>query len=331
VPFETSAAAPRRIAVIGAGISGMAAAYHLSTSHAVTLFEAEPRLGGHARTVVAGKHGDQPVDTGFIVFNYVNYPHLTKLFADLDVPVVKSDMSFAASIDNGRIEYGLRSPAALFAQKGNLLRPGFLRMLRDLVKFNGAAERLATDSTITLGEFMDDLNMGPWFRDYYLTPISGAIWSTPKEEIMDFPAQALVRFFRNHNLMQASGQHQWYTVQGGSIEYVSRLEIAMRRRGVDIHVAAPIDAVRRTPGGVEVIRDGHPELSTRWSSPPIPTTRCACWPIRHLPKPRRWAPCATSRTRPCCMPMPPPCRSGRSRGRAGTTPSGRTGRAGRST
>jgi predicted NAD/FAD-binding protein len=94
VPFETTAAAPRRIAVIGAGISGMAAAYHLSTSHAVTLFEAEPRLGGHARTVVAGKHGDQPVDTGFIVFNYVNYPHLTKLFAELDVPVAKSDMSF---------------------------------------------------------------------------------------------------------------------------------------------------------------------------------------------------------------------------------------------
>jgi len=237
----------------------MAAAYHLSTAHAVTLFEAEPRLGGHARTIVAGKHGDQPVDTGFIVFNYVNYPHLTKLFAELDVPVAKSDMSFAASVDNGRIEYGLRSPAALFAQKRNLARPGFLRMLRDLVKFNGAAERLATDSTITLGDFMDDLGMGSWFRDYYLTPISGAIWSTPKEEIMDFPAQALVRFFRNHHLMQASGQHQWWTVQGGSIEYVTRLEMAMRRRGVDIRLAAPIDAVRRTPGGVEVIRDGHPE------------------------------------------------------------------------
>lgn len=259
MPFETSAAAPRRIAVIGAGISGMAAAYHLSTAHAVTLFEAEPRLGGHARTIVAGKHGDQPVDTGFIVFNYVNYPHLTKLFAELDVPVAKSDMSFAASIDNGRIEYGLRSPAALFAQKRNLGRPGFLRMLRDLVKFNGAAERLATDSTITLGDFMDQLGMGQWFRDYYLTPISGAIWSTPKEEIMDFPAQALVRFFRNHHLMQATGQHQWWTVQGGSIEYVTRLEMAMRRRGVDIRLAAPIDAVRRTPGGVEVIREGHPE------------------------------------------------------------------------
>jgi predicted NAD/FAD-binding protein len=331
VPFETSAAAPRRIAVIGAGISGMAAAYHLSTSHAVTLFEAEPRLGGHARTVVAGKHGDQPVDTGFIVFNYVNYPHLTKLFADLDVPVVKSDMSFAASIDNGRIEYGLRSPAALFAQKGNLAcAPGSCGCCATWSSSTRGGA-LATDSTITLGEFMDELRMGQWFRDYYLTPISGAIWSTPKEEIMDFPAQALVRFFRNHHLMQASGQHQWYTVQGGSIEYVTRLEMAMRGRGVDIRLAAPIDAVRRTPGGVEVIRGGHPEAFDEVSSPPIPTTRCACWPTRRLPKPPRWAPCATSRTRRCCTPMPPPCRSARSRGRAGTTPSGRTGRAGRST
>jgi len=259
VPFETSNVAPKRIAVIGAGISGMGAAYHLATDHAVTLFEAEPRLGGHARTIVAGKHGDQPVDTGFIVFNYVNYPHLTKLFAELDVPVAKSDMSFAASIGGGKIEYGLRNLSALFAQKSNLARPGFLRMIRDLMRFNAEADRVATDSSITLGELMDQMGMGQWFRDYYLTPISGAIWSTPKEEIMDFPAQALVRFFRNHNLLQASGQHQWWTVQGGSIEYVTRLEQAMRRRGVDIRVAAPVDAVRRLPGGIEVIRDGHPE------------------------------------------------------------------------
>jgi predicted NAD/FAD-binding protein len=129
-------------------------------SHAVTLFEAEPRLGGHARTVVAGKHGDQPVDTGFIVFNYVNYPHLTKLFAELDVPVAKSDMSFAASIDNGRIEYGLRSPPRFSRRRRNLVRPGFLRMLRDLMKFNARPRSLATDSTITLGEFMDQMGMG---------------------------------------------------------------------------------------------------------------------------------------------------------------------------
>lgn len=259
MPFETPAAAPRRIAVIGAGISGMGAAYNLARTHAVTLFEAEPRLGGHARTVVAGKHGDQPVDTGFIVFNYANYPHLTKLFAELDVPVAKSDMSFAASIDGGRMEYGLASLSALFAQKSNIARPAFLRMVRDLMHFNKYGASFAEDETITLGELMDRMKLGRWFRDYYMAPISGAIWSTPTEEIMAFPAQALIRFFQNHHLMQTTGQHQWYTVQGGSIEYVTRLERAMRGRGVDIRVAAPVQAVRRTPGGVEVIRGGHPE------------------------------------------------------------------------
>jgi len=295
VPFETSAAAPRRIAVIGAGISGMGAAYHLSRSHAVTLFEAEPRLGGHARTVVAGKRGDQPVDTGFIVFNYANYPHMARLFAELDVPVAKSNMSFAASIDNGRIEYGLHNLSALFAQKSNLLRPGFLSLVKDLIRFNTAADRLATDATITLGEFLDDLRMGRWFRDYYLTPISGAIWSTPKEEIMDFPAQALVRFFRNHHLLSATGQHQWWTVQGGSIEYVTRLEVAMRNRGVDIRLAAPVDAVRRNPGGVEIIREGHPEPfdevifathsddSLRLLADPTPAETAALGAVRYQP------------------------------------------------
>ena len=257
MPFEQPAPMPKRIAVIGAGISGMAAAYHLGDRHRVTLFEAEGRLGGHARTIVAGKRGDQPVDTGFIVFNHVNYPHLTRLFADLDVPVAKSDMSFAASIGGGQIEYGLRSLGALFAQKRNLANPGFLRMVRDLMRFNAQATTLATDATITLGELMDEMRMGRWFRDYYLTPISGAIWSTPKEEIMDFPAQALVRFFRNHHLLQASGQHQWWTVQGGSIEYVKRLEAAMRAKGVDIRLAAPVGSVRRSALGVEIQREGH--------------------------------------------------------------------------
>jgi predicted NAD/FAD-binding protein len=260
MPFEQPAAAPKRIAVIGAGISGMGAAYHLADAHSVTLFEAEPRLGGHARTVVAGKRGDQPVDTGFIVFNYVNYPNLVKLFEALDVPVTESDMSFAASIGGGRIEYGLRSLQALFAQKRNLANPGFLRMVRDLMTFNARAESVATDSSVTLGELMDDMGMGRWFRDYYLTPISGAIWSTPKEEIMDFPAQALVRFFRNHHLMQTTGQHQWYTVQGGSIEYVTRLERALVSKGVEIRVAAPIETVKRSPIGVEIRREGHWEV-----------------------------------------------------------------------
>ena len=235
----------------------MGAAYHLSADHHVTLIEAEGRLGGHARTVVAGKNGDQPVDTGFIVFNHVNYPNLVNLFTELEVPTALSDMSFAASIGGGRMEYGLRNIQALFAQPSNLGRPGFLRMIRDLMHFNRHAESMATDSSITLGELMDQMGMGRWFRDYYLTPISGAIWSTPKEEIMDFPAQALVRFFRNHHLMQASGQHQWHTVKGGSVEYVSRLERALRARGADLRLGRGAEAVRRRPGAAEVRQGGH--------------------------------------------------------------------------
>ncbi|MEL6952479.1 MAG: FAD-dependent oxidoreductase [Pseudomonadota bacterium] len=251
--------ARKRIAVIGGGISGMAAAYHLAPSHDVTLIEAEPRLGGHARTVIAGKNNDQPVDTGFIVFNRVNYPNLTALFQELDVPLAPSDMSFAASMKGGSIEYGLRSLNVVFAQRRNIVRPQFLRMICDFWRFNTTAEQLADDDSVSLGEFLDDLQMGPWFRDYYITPISGAIWSTPREEILDFPAQALIRFFRNHNLMHISGQHEWLTVKGGSIEYVRRLEAALRAHGVTLRLGTPVEGITRNGAGVIVASGGHPE------------------------------------------------------------------------
>ena len=205
---------------------------------------------------MAGKNGDQPVDTGFIVFNRVNYPHLTRLFEELGVPIANSDMSFAASIGGGRMEYGLRNAQALFGQPSNLLRPGFLRMLRDLLRFNAQAERLADDDSVTLGEFIEALGLGQWFRDYYIAPISGAIWSTPTEEVLAFPAQALVRFFRNHHLMQLSGQHQWLTVKGGSVEYVRRLEAAMRARRVTLHLGMPVESIARGPGVTDIARDG---------------------------------------------------------------------------
>ena len=252
MPFENAGPAPQRIAVIGAGISGMGAAYMLAPHHHVTLYEAEPRLGGHARTRIAGKRGDQPVDTGFIVFNEPNYPHLNALFRALEVPIALSDMSFGASIDGGRIEYGLRNLGAIFAQRRNLARPGFLRMMRDVVRFNARAESVAQDPAITIGEMMERLGTGRWFRDYYLTPLSGAIWSTPVERIAAFPAKAMIDFFRNHALLRATGQHQWYTVQGGSIEYVRRLETAMRARGVEIRTGCPVEAVRRPAAGAEV-------------------------------------------------------------------------------
>lgn len=252
MPFETSAGAPKKIAVIGGGISGMGAAHLLGDTHNVTLYECENRLGGHARTVMAGKNGDQPVDTGFIVFNKVNYPRMVDLFDRLDVPVTPSDMSFGVSIDGGWLEYSLRSLNALFAQRRNVFRPRFQRMLRDVLRFNANALELSQDRRTTVGQLLEKLGTGDWFRDYYLLPFSGAIWSTPKDKIMDFPAYAMIQFFENHALLHHTGQHQWYTVQGGSVQYVRRLQTAMLRKGVDIRLGAAVQSVRRTIMGVQI-------------------------------------------------------------------------------
>jgi uncharacterized protein len=252
MPFEHLSTAPRRVAVIGGGISGMAAAYQLAGQAQVVIYEAEGRLGGHARTVLAGKRGDQPVDTGFIVFNKVNYPHLTKLFADLDVPVADSSMTFGASFAGGRMEYALSTLGALFASRRNIVNPRFLRMLRDILHFNKHAEKASADPSLTIGELLRDLGTGNYFRDYYILPLSGAIWSTPVRGILDFPAQALIRFFKNHALMGLTGQHQWYTVQGGSVQYVHRLQAALVAQGVDIRLNAPVAGVQRVEGGVQV-------------------------------------------------------------------------------
>jgi predicted NAD/FAD-binding protein len=248
--------ARKRIAVIGAGISGMAAAYRLAPDHDVTLYESEGRIGGHARTRTAGPRGDQTVDTGFIVFNYATYPHLTALFAELDVPVTPSTMSWGASFRGGALEYGLADLDTIFAQRRNIANPRFLRMIRDILRFNAQALEASSDPDLTIGGLIAKLGLSDGFRDHYLLPFSGAIWSTPTERILDFPAAAMVRFFRNHGLLHHAGQHQWWTVQGGSVAYVSRLEQAMRRAGVTIRLNAPIAGVRRTPLGAEVRAHG---------------------------------------------------------------------------
>lgn len=251
-----AAGAPRKIAVIGAGISGMGAAHMLARDNQVVLFEAEKRLGGHARTRMGGRNGDQPVDTGFIVFNYANYPHMAELFAGLDVPVTKSNMSFGASIDDGAFEYGLASLGAVFAQPRNATSPKFLRMIRDVLHFNKNGVAASTDPTLTVRGLMEKLGTGEYFRDRYLLPLSGAIWSTPTEQIMDFPAHAMMRFFENHALLGVTGQHQWYTVDGGSVEYVSRLGVSMAQRGVQMRLGTGVDGVRRTASGVEIKASG---------------------------------------------------------------------------
>ena len=250
--FDTAEAPGRRIAVIGSGISGLAAAHYLSSDHDVTLYEAAPRLGGHARTVMAGRNGDVAVDTGFIVFNYATYPHLTRLFDELDVPVMKSNMSFGASIDGGRIEYGLTTPRSLVAQKRNLFRPRYYGMIADILRFGKRAVAAATDDDKTIGELIEELRLGYWFRHYYLMPMCGAIWSTPVSEIDGFPARSLVQFFRNHALLAFTPEHQWFTVKGGSIEYVQRNEASLLRNRATIHKGAPVAKVHRTDVGVVV-------------------------------------------------------------------------------
>ena len=243
---------PKKIAVIGGGISGLGAAYVLSNTYQVTLFEAENRLGGHARTVFAGKNGNQAVDTGFIVFNYSNYPELSQLFSELNVPIAESDMSFGASLKNGTIEYALRNFDAIFAQRKNVLNPRFVKMVWDINRFNTIGLTVADDESLTIGQFLQRLKTGDWFRDYYLLPLSGAIWSTPTEKILDFPAYAMLQFFKNHALLSRSGQHQWYTVKGGSREYVNRLENVLAQKQVEIRVKTPVASVTRHQTGVVV-------------------------------------------------------------------------------
>ncbi len=295
MPFETFGHPARRIAVIGAGISGMAAAHLLAADNAVVLFEAESRLGGHARTVMAGKRGDQPVDTGFIVFNDVNYPHLLALFQKLNVPITKSDMSFGASIRGGALEYALKSLDSLFAQRGNLMSPAFLRMCRDILHFNKHAEAALTPG-MTIAGLLAALRTGPYFRDYYILPLSGAIWSTPSHGILDFPAQALIRFFKNHALMQLSGQHPWYTVQGGSIEYVRRLGAELVRQGGELRLGTPIAGIRREANGVfiraqgaewelfdDVVMATHSDDSLALLSDPSPEESATLGAVRYQP------------------------------------------------
>lgn len=253
MPFEHILS--NRIAVIGGGVAGLAAAYLLSRDHEVTLFEASPRLGGHSRTVLAGARGDQPVDTGFIVFNYHTYPHLTRMFAELDVPVRPSDMSFGVSVDNGALEYAMRDIPSMAAQARNLARPQFWRMMNDILRFNRRALAAARDPDLTLGQLLDGLGMGEWFRKYYLLPMAGAIWSSTPEQIEAFPARALIQFFDNHALLTPN-THQWHTVEGGSVQYVQRIAAAIRRAGGDIRTSAPVKAVTRTPFGVSVRPDG---------------------------------------------------------------------------
>ena len=249
--LKAASAPRRRIAVVGAGISGLGAAWILSHVHDVVLFEAADRLGGHARTLVVRTRGREvPVDTGFMVFNRGNYPHLCRLFGLLDVSVRKSCMSFAVSVDGGAIEYGGGNPWALLGQPANATRPGFWRMLRDIAVFNRTAlADTAADPDLTVGGLIQRRRFGRWFERYYLLPISGAIWSMPRRQMLKFPARTLARFFDNHGLLTFTRHHQWWTVDGGSREYVSKMARSMRAQ---VRLDAAVVAVTRGPKRVRI-------------------------------------------------------------------------------
>lgn len=209
------------IAIIGTGISGLGAAYLLYPAHSITLYEKENYSGGHSRTLEVG---GTPVDTGFIVFNKRNYPNLLGLFEHAGVLYEKSDMSFAASIAGGWLEYGTKNLKSIIAQKENMLRPAFWRLMADVFRFQKQALRyLDAAPDITLGQCLDALKMGDWFRRYFILAMGGAIWSCPLPQMLAFPARTFVRFFHNHGLLTVNDQPQWYTVTGGSRTYIKKI------------------------------------------------------------------------------------------------------------
>jgi predicted NAD/FAD-binding protein len=248
-----------RIAVVGAGIAGLSAAWLLSQRHRVTLYEAAPRLGGHAHTMDVTVDGvTHPVDTGFLVFNHPTYPNLTALFAHLGVETAASEMSFAVSLLDRDFEWAGASLGTVFAQKRNLARPRFWAMLADILRFNREATRAAQAGAPrerSLGEFLDEGRYGRAFRDWYLLPMAAAIWSCPTSTMLAYPFATFARFCLNHGLLQVEGRPQWMTVRGGSREYVRRLAAQLR----DVRVAAPVRSVDGLPGHFRVATDAGTE------------------------------------------------------------------------
>lgn len=242
----------RRVAVVGSGIAGLASAYLLSQHCEVTLYEADDRLGGHAHTVDVELDGHiAPVDTGFLVFNKRTYPNLLGLFQSLGIERVASAMSFGVSLDEGELEWAGTDLHSVFAQKRNLISWRFWSMLKDILRFNRAAPQLLQESEAngqTLGQLLARHGYGASFRDYYLLPMAAAIWSSAPGAIVDFPAETMLRFCINHGLLQINDRPQWYTVAGGSRNYVSAIASCLS----DIRLNCPVEQVTRLPAGVQI-------------------------------------------------------------------------------
>ncbi|HET9976090.1 MAG TPA: FAD-dependent oxidoreductase [Burkholderiaceae bacterium] len=241
----------RRVAVVGSGIAGLGAADALTEHAHVTLFEAEPRLGGHAHTVPVRLEGIRHgVDVGFLVFNERTYPKLIAMFERLGVGTAPSDMSFSVQAPATGWEWCGSSLDSVFAQRRNLASPRFLGMLAEIVRFNRVATTLARrgdDAALDepIGDFLDRHRFGPAFREGYLLPMVGCIWSCPMAQMLRFPIATLIRFCHNHGLLQLTGRPRWFTVRGGSANYVAKIAARLH----DVRLATRVSAVRRLPPG----------------------------------------------------------------------------------
>jgi uncharacterized protein len=254
----TTVSSPLAVAVIGSGIAGLAASWLLKQRHDVTLYERAARLGGHCNTVDVADEDGNPVaiDTGFIVYNTVNYPNLVALFDTLGVATHASDMSFSASLENGGFEYSGTDLKGLLAQPANLFRPRFWAMLRGILRFYREAPALLADEgqdTLSLGAFLERGRYSHAFIEDHILPMGAAIWSASEADMKRYPAQAFIRFFENHGLLRVAGRPQWRTVTGGSRTYVARMTAPLRDR---IRLGCPVRAVRRHGGFVTVEEEG---------------------------------------------------------------------------
>jgi len=242
----------KRIAIIGAGISGLTAAWLLSRRHQVVLFEAEPRIGGHTCTVsVDDPAGPQQVDVGFIVFNDRTYPNFNRLLEQLGIGQQPTRMGFAVSCEKTGLEYSGDGLGGLFAQKRNLASPAHWQMIRDILRFNREAPALldSAEGELPLGQYLHRAGYGARFCEHYILPMGSAIWSCSDEQMRAFPAKFFVRFFDNHGLLTITNRPQWYVVPGGSSRYVERL---LERLKAEVRISSPVFQVRRGDGGVSV-------------------------------------------------------------------------------
>jgi predicted NAD/FAD-binding protein len=254
-----------KVAVVGSGISGMAAAWLLARKHEVHLFEKRGRLGGHTHTVVHDVEGRRlPLDTGFIVYNESTYPNLTRVFSELEIETRASDMSFSVSCADPDIEFASHGLRGLFARRSLAFSPAYLRMLLDIVRFGRRGRRVLSscpDPDATIADFLADGGFSDAFARYYLLPMTAAIWSSGSDLAASYPRDPLLRFLDNHGLLQVTGQPEWRTVVGGSRSYI---EPMTRSLGERIHTGKAVTAIGRGAGEVEIrLEDGSNHLFDR--------------------------------------------------------------------